>query len=117
VPEFPFFIFARIVCCDQTGVVSVGPPKQYPTPTAKSFLVFPHLLDVSRGITEAHSTCHALLHSPCILPFMYIVSGDSSACNLPLKYLFEVILILPVPQVEAVLAVHQAVNPQVLLDI
>jgi hypothetical protein len=48
---------------------------------------------------------------------MYIVSGNSGACNLPLKQLFEVILILLVLQVEAVLAVHQAVNPQVLLDI
>jgi hypothetical protein len=48
---------------------------------------------------------------------MCVVSGHSGACYLSLKHLLEVIFVLLVLQVEAVFAIHQAVDPQVILDI
>jgi hypothetical protein len=84
---------------------------------AELFLIFPHLLDISRGVSKAHSAGPTLLHLSYLPPFMCVVSGHSGACYLLLKHLFEVIFVLFVLQVEAVLALHQAVNPQVVLDI
>jgi hypothetical protein len=48
---------------------------------------------------------------------MCVVSGHSGACYLPLKHLLEFIFVILVLQVEVVFAIHQAVNPQVVLDI
>jgi hypothetical protein len=55
-----------------------------------------YLGDVPCGVTKSHHPCAPLLNSA--YPMMHVVSCDSLACNLPLKHLLNVVLVVFMPQ-------------------
>ncbi len=67
------FVFAWVVCCDDSGVVSACPPHEYPALSSKACLIPSNLLYVFPAFPETDSASAPLLHSSSMLVLMYIV--------------------------------------------
>jgi hypothetical protein len=48
---------------------------------------------------------------------MNVVHREGSTCQFPLKHLLEVILVVLVAEVKLALAIHEAINVKVFLDV
>jgi hypothetical protein len=94
--------------------VSIVPAVQRSTPPSKSVWVFSHLEDVARRVSECHHSHASLLYLTHV--HMDVVPHHSLACYFPLEHLLKVVFVIPMLQVEPVLAIQEPVCLQLILE-
>ncbi len=69
---------------------------------------------VPTRFTKADSACASFLYPSCKFGFLNTMCRYGRTCQFTLEHLFQIILIIFVPEVDAVLAVHEVVDVKVL---